>query len=150
MSYTTDKGKIEDTVQDVFIKLWDRRTDLDIKSSLKSYLYRAAYNGLMDKYRKQKRNDDMLSSYYHTAVMRAIETDPTVKAERLQKIKECIQLLPNKCQEVFVASKISGLKRDQISEKLNISLKTVEGHITKAYALIKDCLNLRGNQAQTS
>lgn len=139
-SYTSDHVKIEDTVQDVFIKLWHKRKRLTVKKSLQSYLYRAAYNTLMDNYRDQQRHDDMLSSYYHTAVMRAIETDSTVKNEKLLKMKRCIELLPNKCKQVFVESKISGLKRAQVAEKLNITIKTVEGHITRAYALLKTCL----------
>lgn len=139
-SYTSDHAKIEDTVQDVFIKLWHKRKRLSVKKSLKSYLYRAAYNTLMDSYRKQQRNDEMLSSYYHTAVMRAIETDTTIKTDKITKMKSCIELLPGKCKQVFVESKISGLKRAQVAENLNITIKTVEGHITKAYALLKMCL----------
>ncbi|WP_282134517.1 RNA polymerase sigma factor [Seonamhaeicola maritimus] len=141
LSYTSDKEKVEDTVQDVFIKLWNKRKELTIRSSLKNYLYRAAYNMLMDKYRKQKRRDELLSSYYHTAVMRAIETDPSIKAEKIKKIKECIDLLPNKCKQVFMESKVTGLKRLEVAEKLNLSIKTVEGHITRAYSLIKKCMS---------
>lgn len=95
----------------------------------------------MDKYRKQKRRDELLSSYYHTAVMRAIETDPSIKAEKIKKIKECIDLLPNKCKQVFMESKVTGLKRLEVAEKLNLSIKTVEGHITRAYSLIKKCMS---------
>uniref|UniRef100_UPI003568DCFE RNA polymerase sigma factor n=1 Tax=Seonamhaeicola sp. TaxID=1912245 RepID=UPI003568DCFE len=70
----------------------------------------------------------------------AIETDATIKNEKLSKMKGCIELLPGKCKQVFVESKISGLKRAQVAEKLNITIKTVEGHITRAYALLKTCL----------
>lgn len=146
MRYTSDKDKVEDTVQDVFTRLWNKRKEISIRSSLKNFLYRAAYNELMDNYRKQKRKDEMLSSYYHNALMQAIEVDPALKAEKIKKLKECIEALPSKCKAVFIESKISRLRHFQVAEKLNISMKTVEGHITRGFAMIKACMGL-GRQA---
>ena len=140
MSYSSDKEKIEDSVQDIFIDLWNKRHTLSIQSSLNSYLYKAAYNQLMEKYRMEKRNDKMLSSYYHTAVMLAVETDPSIKSDKLTKLNQCIEALPEKCKEVFVQNKIVGLKYQLVAEKLGVSIKTVEGHITRAYSYLKDCL----------
>lgn len=48
--------------------------------------------------------------------------------------------LPEKCKEVFVQNKIVGLKYQLVAEKLGVSIKTVEGHITRAYSYLKDCL----------
>lgn len=141
LSYCNDREKVEDVVQDMFIKLWSKRNELNIKTSLNNYLYRVSYNQLMDKYRQQKKKDKMLSSYYHTAVMRAIEEDPELKLKKLKKLDECLKLLPPKGKVVFVACKIKGQKYRYVSEKLNISIKTVEGHIRRSYVLIKECMN---------
>ena len=81
LSFSGDREKVEDAVQDMFMKLWSKRQSLNINTSIKSYLYRSAYNQLMDKYRKQKKNDEMLSSYFYIALMRAIEVDPKIRSE---------------------------------------------------------------------
>jgi RNA polymerase sigma-70 factor (ECF subfamily) len=73
--------------------------------------------------------------------MRAMEVDPEYEKERLEKLDKCMEDLPIRCKEVFYANKISGLKYQEVSEKLRISMKTVEGHITKAYRFLKECLN---------
>ncbi len=142
LNYTSNKAKIEDVVQDTFMGLWSKRKDITITTSLKSYLYRTAYNKLIDTYRKGKKKDEMLSAYYHTAVMRAVNLDNDLKNERLKKLEACIDDLPTKCKTVFMANKISGKKYSQVAEDLDISIKTVEGHISKAYRLIKNCMNI--------
>lgn len=54
--------------------------------------------------------------------------------------------LPPKCKHVFLLSKKEGLSNVEIADYLNLSLKTVEGHITKAYRLIKESVQTRWNQ----
>ncbi|MBD0825454.1 RNA polymerase sigma factor [Aestuariibaculum marinum] len=142
LSYTNDKNLIEDIVHDVFIKLWNKRKTVNITTSIKSYLYRSAYNKFIDTHREQKKQTEMLSSYYYTAVMQAINIDHSKKDDIVNKLDTCIKSLPKKCKNVFIKNKIEGQKYHQISQDLNISLKTVEGHITKAYKLIKGCLQI--------
>ena len=142
LNYTSDKAKIEDVAQDTFMGLWSQRKEINITTSLKSYLYRVAYNKLMDTYRKGKRKNEMLSSYYHTAVMRAVNIDDDLKNKRLEKLETCIDDLPSKCKKVFMANKISGKKYSQVAIDMDISIKTVEGHISKAYKLIKRCMSI--------
>lgn len=84
----------------------------------------------------------MLSAYYHTAVMRAINLDDDLKNQRLKKLEACINELPTKCKTVFMANKISGKKYSQVAADKGISIKTVEGHISKAYKLIKLCMKI--------
>lgn len=54
--------------------------------------------------------------------------------------------LPPKCKQVFLLSKKEGLSNVEIADYLNLSLKTVEGHITKAYRLIKESVQTKWNQ----
>lgn len=140
LNYTQDKEVIEDIVQDTFIKLWTKRKKLTVTSSLNSYLYKSVYNNFIDNYRKKKKRDALLESYYQLALHKIIDTDEEYKEERIKKLEKCIAELPPKCKEVFVSIKFSGMKYNEVATTLNISLKTVEGHVRKAYVFIKECM----------
>ena len=142
LNYASDKSLIQDVVQDCFLTLWKKRKSLVVNTSLKSYLYRMVYNKLMDSYRKKAKKDKMLLSYYNIAINQVVEKmdeDEHYKSERLKLLNDCINNLPKRCKEVFIAKKIKGLKHQSISEQLNISIKTIEGHVTRALSLLKAC-----------
>ncbi|MCR8668950.1 RNA polymerase sigma-70 factor [Aestuariibaculum sp. M13] len=141
LGYTDDEKIVEDVVQDVFIKIWTNRKKINITSSLNSYLYKATYTSLMMNYRELKKNNNMLSSYYYTALVQASDSDENAENSQLKKLKDCIDNLPERSREVFQENKISGLKYSEVAEKLNISIKTVEGHISRALSYIRECMN---------
>ncbi|MBA4744115.1 MAG: RNA polymerase sigma-70 factor [Muricauda sp.] len=142
LNYCQNRAIIEDVVQDVFLNLWMKRKDIHIKTSLNAFLYRAAYNRLMDKYRHLRLKNDMLSSYYHTAVILAADVDSETSKKKMKLLENCMEELPERCKEVFYASKIQGLNYKELSERFQISLKTVEGHISRAYRILKECMQL--------
>ena len=147
LNYTSDRKKIEDIVQDTFVSIWNKRDAIKVTDSIKSYLYRSAYNKMIDTFRETKKTDTMLSEYFHTALLRAADSDTDYKTHRLQQLNACIDKLPLRCKNVFLANKISGKKYQEVADDLDISLKTVEGHITRAFKLIKGCLD---DRAKTS
>ena len=83
----------------------------------------------------------MILAYYHIAVNDSIELDEDYKNECLRKLDECIDELPTRCKKVFVTNKILGKNQEQVTRLLNISRKTIEGHITNAYKLLKVCMD---------
>lgn len=141
LSYCQDRDIIEDVVQDVFLNLWAKRREIKIQTSLNAFLYRSVYNKLMDKYRHLRLKNEMLSSYYHTAVILAVEKENDQHKKRVQLLQKCMEELPTRCGEVFVRGKVRGLNYREISEELGISVKTVEGHIARAYRFLKECLD---------
>ncbi len=141
LNYSSDKEKIEDIVQDTFTSFWAKRNEIEISSSLKSYLYRSAYHKLIDTVRENKKTNSMLESYYYNAINTIEKTSETERNLRLEKLERCIEKLPSKCKQTFVASKISGKKYQEIADEFDISLKTVEGHISKGYKLLKECVS---------
>jgi RNA polymerase sigma-70 factor (family 1) len=141
LSYSQNKEIVQDVVQDTFVKLWTNREKITISSSIKSYLYKSAYNNFIDNYREKNKRNTMLESYYQEALNKFIETDDEYKEKRLIKLDECMAKLPPKCKEVFTSIKLLGMKYMETASMLNISLKTVEGHTRKAYVFIKNCMN---------
>ena len=141
LNFTSDRNAIRDVVQDSFLYLWHNRKKVVITTSINSYLYRMAYNKLMDSFRKNSKKNDAILLYHKTFVDEAIQIEDDIHEERLNKLNKCIGHLPKKCKDVFCNKKIKGLKSKQIAINLNISIKTVEAHITKAYILLRACLN---------
>lgn len=138
--YTNDEIIIEDVVQEVFLKIWTKHGELNITTSLNSYLYKAAYVTLMEKHRYVKRKNDMLSSYYYTALTLASDKSQKSKDLQLIKLEECIASLPIRCQEIFRENKLNEKKYAEVAQKFNVSVKTVEAHISRALAILRECL----------
>tara|TARA_Y100001933_G_scaffold193215_1_gene193108 strand:- start:3429 stop:3986 length:558 start_codon:yes stop_codon:yes gene_type:complete len=142
LNYTQDRTVIEDTVQDLFLSLWMKRNKINIRTSLNAFLYKAAYNGLVDKHRNLKIKNEMLSSYYHTAIVQSLEVDSDTSKKRMEMLDACLASLPERCREIFHSGKIKGMSYKEIAKEYDITIKTVEGHFSRAYRLLKECMEV--------
>ena len=137
VSLSGDYSSAKDIVQDVFIKTYEFRKKLDPKFSIQGFLYRSVYNQFINQYHKNKsllKVHDEYVRFLDQIVKETLESD----FERMIKIiNKSITKLPKKCKEVFILSKKRGLTNIEISEYLNISIKTVESHITYAFKELK-------------
>lgn len=137
-----DKDLTEDTIQDVFIKLWEKRNELKIEVSLKSYLYRAAINASYNHLQKHKRYPKLSLEELSTEVKDSSNVESKVQTEELEKkISETLLLLPEACREVFILSRQEGLSYKEIAETLEISIKTVENQMGKALRIFRERLS---------
>lgn len=140
-SLVKDHDKAEDIVQNVFLKTWEQRERLKSDFSIKSFFYKSVYNEFIDQYRKNQ-STLALEKKYIEALDTIIEEKDVESIERLIAIVEReIQNLPPKCKEVFMLSKREGLTNIEISEYQNISIKTVEAQITKAFSILRKKLD---------
>lgn len=133
----------EDIVQNVFIKLWEKRQELNPDHPLKGFLYKSVYNEFIDQYRKSKsvsRIEKEYVEYLNTIVLKE-ESENTQRLINL--VKKLIEDLPPKCKQVFMLSKKEGLTNIEISEHLNISIKAVEAQITKGFRVIRKKLDIK-------
>jgi len=137
LSLTNDHAQSEDIAQTVFIKTWEFRKRLNPNASIKSFLYKTTYNEFINLYHRT-RAISTLEKVYMGALEETIDDDNTELLERkIALVTEGIKKLPRKCKETFLLSKKEGLTNIEIAEHLNISIKTVEGQITKAYNLLR-------------
>ena len=122
-----------DIVQQVFVKLWDKRFDVDIDDNIKSYLYRATKNTALNFIDKNKRiikiDNDKLSDMPEYSVER--NTD-FLSGQVENAISNAISELPEKCKLVFTLSRYTDKTNREIADELNISIKAVEKHISRA------------------
>lgn len=141
LTLTNDHAQAEDILQNVFLKAWKQRKKIGIKSSLQNYLFKSVYNEFINQYKK-KRSTMILEQKYFASLEKAININDDQSFEGLiARITLEIQSLPPKCREVFILSKKEGLTNIEISEYLNVSIKTVEAQITKAFGILRGRLD---------
>jgi len=140
MTLTNDQAMSQDIIQNVFLKTWEKRKKISIKTSLQNYLFKAVHNEFVNQYKKN-RSTMILEQKYFDALERAANSyDEISFGKAIEKIMEEIQNLPPKCREVFVLSRKEGLTNLEISDYLNVSVKTVEAHVTKAFSILRQKL----------
>ena len=135
-----------DVVQQVYYKMWENRQSLNIELSVKAYLFKSVYNYSLNTLAHQKNiqqyEQKQMTDFYFSEVVQTPEAEMALWQSDIEKaLKEAIDTLPEKCREVFLLSKIEGLKNREIAEKLGISEKTVERHITIAISKLREELD---------
>lgn len=144
-SLTKDNDLAEDIVQNVFLAIWNKRHNLKDDFVLKSYLYKSVYNEFIDQYRKEKSVLPLEKKHFN-ALSSIVEDEDENSLEQLIKlVKQEIENLPPKCKQTFLLSKQDGLTNIEISEYLNVSLKSVEAHITKAFSILRKTVGEKVN-----
>jgi RNA polymerase sigma-70 factor (ECF subfamily) len=132
----------EDLVQHTMIKIWKKGTDLKIKTTVKGYLLKSIYYHFIDTQRKLKKESNRLEMLKQEALMELIDFSSEEIEKLYQQIDIEIENLPRKCKEVFLLGKKDGLKYIEIAVKLNISIKTVERHMSIALKKLRMKLNI--------
>jgi RNA polymerase sigma-70 factor, ECF subfamily len=141
LAIVKDKDTACDIVQHVFVKLWHNRENIGISSSEKSYLHRAVVNTALNYMEKQKRLE--LRDHFQDHEIPPAHNQQEFENEgQLQGIyNKALEALPPKCREVFLLSRQSGLAHKEIAHELEISVKAVEKHITKALKILRERLS---------
>ncbi|WP_029282909.1 RNA polymerase sigma-70 factor [Pedobacter sp. R20-19] len=127
----------EEVVQDVFLKYWEKRATIILSVGLSNYLHTAIKYSVIDYYRKELLKDKYLQ------VSRLAETADNSNEEHIylmdlrRLVEKIIDTLPPKCKSVYQLSRIENKNNKEIASLLNISEKTVEGHLTHALKLLK-------------
>ncbi len=143
-----DANCSREIVQDVFIKLWEIRFSIIIKSSLKSYLYRMVYNKCIDflKQHTAVKNREVHIDEIASQINRIVFGDPVepfddVYCEQMEaELEKAINNLPAQCKNVFILSRHKKLSYPQIAKKLNISVSSVKSQIKRAVVKITICM----------
>jgi RNA polymerase sigma-70 factor (ECF subfamily) len=137
ISILKDEDVAKGMVQNVFLKLWERRERLNLRGSIQAYLYGAVYHECLNNLRhgKVKVNHQMHVAY------NAKNTEESHSGIELLELKEKLQIalneLPERCRTIFQLSRFEELKYQEIADQLGISIKTVEGQMGKALRILR-------------
>jgi len=130
----------EEIVQDFFVKIWEKREQLNIETSLKNYLFRSVKN-LCINYIQHNKTKIRHAKHVLSEVENNFSDDDNYPEIDLSvKIEESINSLPEKRKEIFRLSRQEGLKYHEIAQKLNISIKTVETQMSLAIKTLREKL----------
>lgn len=133
-----DSESTEDVLQDVFIKIWTKRKDIEI-IDLKSYLFNSARNNAISKLRQDK------FTYVHEEVLKDLEMISEVYEEvdylELKgTIEKSLEKLPPRCRDIFRMSRFEGCSITEIAIHFDISHRTVENQLHVALKHLKSVL----------
>lgn len=139
MGYLKSDPECEELVQEVFTKVWERRSELKEELSFKSYLFTIAFNII----RKYFRSRIQQSRYIESSVLNDfhLETSEHIDFNSLKKhIEDIVSAMPARRKEIFIKSRFEGLSVFEIAQELNISRKTVENQLTEALKFVRNNL----------
>nr|WP_299381702.1 RNA polymerase sigma-70 factor [Allomuricauda sp.] len=133
-----DKKICEDVIQELFVDIWNRRKKLKIKTTFKSYFFTCVRYQVFAQIRKRENvvRTDLFENLDQRIHHNCPETE-YVYHELEERINTTVALLPKKCREVFMLSRNEQLTHSEISDRLHISTKTVENHLTKALKILR-------------
>jgi RNA polymerase sigma-70 factor (ECF subfamily) len=146
--YVIDRVEAQDIVQSVFLTLWDRKESLYPETNLNNYLVTLTKNQCLNylrhvraelKYvaKQEQKNAGLLLNYY---ALEKLNENKILFDELEIAAKQAIDSLPGQSREVFILSRIEGMKYQEIALKLEISVKTVEKKMSIALELLRKAL----------
>ena len=147
VSVLKDESDAEEVVQDVFLKIWEKRKDLDSSLSFKSYLFTIALNATKNRYRKklqaEKYKQDLALELNRNQTS---DLDAIEYRNLLDYVDKIIEKLPPSRREIFILSKKDGLKNPEIAKLLNISEQTVKNQLVSAMKFLRSESARDGNE----
>lgn len=136
-----DLDEAEEVVQHVFFNIWNKRAELQVSSSIKSYLYRAVHNDCLNRLKHEKIKSLYAEDYKKSHAGSFHDASKTLQAKELGRhIQQALDRLPEQCGQVFRLSRFGNLKYAEIAQQLGISVKTVENHMGKALKIMREQL----------
>lgn len=131
-----DRAGAEDIVQDVFLKVWNSRDNIQTDRSLEGYLYTATTNASLNYLDSLSRRNKFRQEFRPATEEK---TSQNISLKELQsEVQKALNRLPPKCKVIFVLSRFEELRYKQIAEHLNVSVKTVENQMGKALEIMRE------------
>ena len=139
--FVNDIDEAKDIVHNVFINLWNKRDEINMETSLKSYLFQGVQNRSLNYIRDNKKLVQFDTPQNEAELGKYLESkDHLESTEAERRINHALDDLPDKCKEIFLLNRFDGLKYREIADKLGISIKTVETQMSRALKTLRERL----------
>ena len=125
--FTNERELIEDSVHDLFVRLWTSRERLSIPASVKNYLFKSLRNILLRKMKSEEKYTDIDGQEYPVSFTIVYDNEALKRIEHIElqaKIKTFIQALPARQQEIIYLRFYEGLSYEEIADVMSISVNS--------------------------
>ncbi len=135
---TKSRDLAEETTQEVFIKLWERREKLRPDTTFQSYLRKLAQNHVIDTFRKANTEKELQKKIFNNmAALHQLPADTLLEKQLTRLQKEAIDKLPPQQKIIYTLSRDHEMTYEQIAEHLGLSRNTVRNHMSQAIQSVK-------------
>ncbi|WP_411029285.1 RNA polymerase sigma factor [Spongiimicrobium sp. 3-5] len=139
-AFLFDMASAEDMVQDVFIHLWERASDIHINTSLKAYLYSMTRNKALNHLKSLKITDKGNYLDLNAVLVSQNEVDSFAEEEQnvmYQKLIKVVDTFPPKMKKVFQLRYFNNCRYNEIADEMDISINTVKIQLKRAKVKIE-------------
>ncbi len=137
-NYTADIDSAQEIVQAVFVKIYEKRSELAISGSFKAYLYTSIRNTALNNIKQMQTRQAIEVAQASSDEVSIFEASETEMDDRWNALEKAIAELPTQCGNIFRLSRFKQLKNKEIAEQLGISIRTVETQISKALRILRE------------
>jgi RNA polymerase sigma-70 factor, ECF subfamily len=132
-----DDVMAEEMVQNVFCRLWEKSNQIEIRESVSGYLYRSVYHESLN-YLKHLKVRDAYQTYAINRMENTNDASHQLELKELEsRLDAALKDLPEKCRTIFQMSRFEELKYQEIADRLELPVKTIENQMGKALRLLR-------------
>jgi RNA polymerase sigma-70 factor (ECF subfamily) len=145
-AHSDSRDAAEEIVQDLFLSIWTRRAEWHVTTHLRSYLYVATLNRVRSFRRNQRVHRTARDALARDGLVRDAHEAPersddaVAHHEALAAIRAAVAELPERTREVFLLNRDGGLSYREVAIRLGVTVKTVEFHMGRALASLRERL----------
>jgi len=139
-TFTKDADNAEEAVQEVFVHLWEKRRELHLHGSLKSYLLKSVQNYCLDEIRRRNVREHFAEEMDLQLLYVNDTEDYIFYTDLLKQLDRLLAQMPDEVSKTFRMNRFDGLKYQEIARQLNVSVRTVESRISKALHILHHAL----------
>ena len=133
-----DSEAIKDVLQEVFVYLWNNRTNINPKENLAAYLYTSTRNRLLNNFRHLKIKSDYIASFQDYLDHKQPEADEAIRLKQLMAIVEAeVAMLPQQMRLIFQMSRSNNFSHQEIADQLGLSVLTVRKQVNNSLKILR-------------
>lgn len=150
LTYVNDADDAADIVEEVFMKLYERRDELQAGVNVVSYLFASVRHACLNHLRERLALSRFQTRYKLETQLRydalmQLDAEMGTESDIEQALQRAIDALPERCREIFVMSRLQGMPQEEVAQRLGITVNTVETQMGIAYRRLRD--ELKGSLA---
>jgi RNA polymerase sigma-70 factor (ECF subfamily) len=139
-----DTADAEDTVQEVFVAVWNKRKSIKVEDSFLPYLLQSTWNKSLTKIRDRTKKGELEEIYQYVA-QKSVEDHPFEREELAQLLDKALQLVPPAARRSFMLQYMEGFNQQSVALQQNISLQVVKNNVSLALRILRQALGTKRN-----